>query len=116
MKKLLLCLLLVSPLVLAVGEETFQWIPPTEYEDNTPLPANQIESYDIVCNGQLLVNVPNNPLDTDTYEAPPNTFPVGVHSCVAHTWSTAGVRSVASGPKNFTVAPGRPKPPVFVLP
>lgn len=123
--KLILALLLVSPLVFALGEKTFEWTPPTEYEltqdqiDNglpaSPLPQSEIASYDIECDGSLLANVPNNPLDTDEYQAPPGTFAVGNHSCVAFTVTTAGVRSAPSNAVNFTVAPGVPKPPVFAL-
>lgn len=125
MKKLLLCLLLVSPLVFALGEKTFDWTPPTEYEltqaqiDNSlpasPLAQSEIASYDIECDGSLLANVPNAPLNTDTYQAPPGTFAVGVHSCQAFTITTDGVRSAPSNTVNFTVAPGVPKPPVFAL-
>lgn len=113
--KLLLALLLVSPLVFAVGEKTFEWTPPTEYEDATPLPQSEIASYDIECDGTLLVNVPNVPLSTDEYQAPPGTFAVGNHSCVAYTITTEGVRSQPSNAVNFTVAPGVPNPPVFAI-
>lgn len=127
MKKLLLCLLLVSPLVFAVGDKTFDWTPPDEYVktqdqiDNglpgSPLPQTAIASYDIECDGALLQNVPNTPLNTDTYQAPDGTFAVGVHSCVAFTVTILGVRSGPSNTVNFTVAPGVPNPPVlFVLP
>ena len=127
MKKLLLCLLLVLPLTVtwALGEKTFNWTPPTEYEltqdqiDNnlpaSPLPQSEIASYDIECDGQLLATVPNNPLNTDSYQAPPGTFAVGTHTCVAYTITTEGVRSAPSNAVNFTVAPGVPKPPVLVL-
>ena len=109
-------LLLLSSVVFAVGEKTFRWEPPTEYSDGTPLPQSEIASYDIECDGSLLANVPNTPLDTDSFFAPPGTFAVGSHTCVAYTWSTEGVRSVASNPVNFTVAPGTPGPPInFVV-
>lgn len=113
--KLFLALLLVSPLVFAVGEKTFEWTPPTEYEDSTPLSQSEIASYDIECDAGFLVSIPNVPLNTDTYQAPPGTFAVGNHSCVAYTVTTLGVRSAASDPTNFTVAPGVPNPPVFVV-
>jgi hypothetical protein len=118
MKKIrlfVLTMLLVSPLVFAVGEKTFNWTPPTQYEDATTLPQTEIASYDIECDGVLLVNVPNQPLDTDQYAAPPGTFATGNHSCVAYTITTEGVRSGPSNAVNFTVAPGIPNPPVLVL-
>ena len=108
MKKLLLCLLLVSPLVFAVGEKTFTFTPPSTYEDGTPLPQSAIASYDIECDGSLLTNLPNVPLDTDTYQAPAGTFATGSHACQAFTVTTEGVRSGPSNTVNFTVAPGVP--------
>lgn len=110
-----LALVLLSPLVFAIGEKTFDWTPPTEYVDATPLPQSEIASYDIECDGALLTNVPNAPLDTDQYIAPPGTFATGDHSCVAYTITTEGVRSDASNPVNFTVAAGKPNPPVLVI-
>lgn len=117
MKKLLLCLLICMPLTVtwAVGEKTFNWTPPTQYEDASPLPQTEIGSYDIECDGTLLANIPNEPLNADTYAAPPGTFATGDHSCVAYTITVEGVRSRASGAVNFTVAPGVPNPPVLVL-
>lgn len=116
MKKLLLTLLLVSPLVFAVGEKTFEFQPPTLYEDGTPLPQSEIASYDIECDGTLLVNLPNVPLNTDTYEAPPGTFESGDHDCIAFTVTTEGIRSGPSNTVNFTVVPGVPEAPInFVV-
>jgi len=116
MKKLLLTLLLVSPLVFAVGEKTFTFQPPTQYEDGTPLPQSAIASYDIECDASLLANLPNVPLNTDTYEAPPGTFATGDHACQAFTVTHEGVRSGPSNTVNFTVAPGVPSPPInFVV-
>ena len=116
MKKLLLTLLLISPLVFAVGEKTFTFQPPTQYEDGTPLAQSEIASYDIECDGALLAQIPNAPLNTDTYQAPPGTFITGDHACQAFTVTTEGVRSGPSNTVNFTVAPGVPSPPTnFVV-
>jgi hypothetical protein len=117
MRKLLLCLLVCLPLTVtwAVGEKTFQWTPPTQYEDGTNLPQEDIASYNIECSNGWTVNVPNEPLNTDTYEAPAGTFEPGTYSCVGYTLSTAGVSSRASEPVNFTVEPGVPNPPIFVV-
>jgi hypothetical protein len=114
MKRLLLCLLICLPLTVtwAVGEKTFTFTPPTQYEDGTPLPQEKIASYDIECDGALLVNLPNVPLNTDTYQAPPGTFATGDHACVAFTVTTEGVRSGPSNTVNFTVAPGVPGAPI----
>jgi len=124
--KALIALLFVSPLVFAIGEKTFEFTPPTEYERTqyqinnglpaTPLPQSAIASYDIECDGSLLVNLPNVPLNTDSYEAPPGTFATGDHSCVAFTVTTGGVRSGPSNTVNFSVAPGLPGAPInFVV-
>jgi hypothetical protein len=113
---LLVALLAFSPLVFAVGEKTFTFTPPTTYEDGTPLPQSKIASYDIECDGSLLVNLPNNPLNTDTYQAPAGTFDAGVHACQSFTVTTEGARSAPSNTVNFTVAPGIPGPPInFVV-
>lgn len=108
-------LLCLSTLVFAIGEKTFNWTPPTQYVDSTPLAPVDIASYDIECDGTLLVNVPNAPLDTDTYQAPSGTFSVGSHDCQAFTITVDGERSGPSNTVNFTVAPGIPKPPVFAV-
>lgn len=109
-------LLLLSPLVFAVGEKTFNFTPPTQYEDGTPMPQSAIASYDIECDGSLLVNLPNVPLNTDTYQAPAGTFATGPHACQAFTVTTEGVRSGPSNTVNFTVEPGVPGAPInFVV-
>ena len=110
--KLALALLLVSPLTFALGEKTFTFTPPTEYVDGTPLPNAMIASYDIECDGGLLANVPNVPLQTDTYQAPPGTFTVGNHSCQAFTVTTEGARSGPSNTVNFTLEQGVPAAPI----
>lgn len=114
--KLLVALLFLSPLVFAVGEKSFTFTPPTTYDDGSPLAQSEIASYDIECDGTLLVNLPNVPLNTDSYQAPPGTFAVGDHACVAFTVTTFGRRSGPSNTVNFTVDPGVPGPPInFVV-
>lgn len=105
-------LLMLSTVVFAVGERTFDFTPPTTYEDGTPLAQASIASYDIECDGALLVNLVNVPLETDTYFAPPGTFSEGNHACEAFTITTSDVRSGPSNTVNFTVAPGTPGPPI----
>ncbi len=112
----IIALLLISPLVFAVGEKTFTFTAPTEYEDGTPLTQQEIASYDIECDGSLLVNLLNIPLNREEYIAPPGTFAVGTHACEAYTITTEGIRSGPSNTVNFTVAPGVPGPPInFVV-
>lgn len=114
MKKLLLVLMLCLPLTVtwAVGEKTFTFTPPSQYTDGTPLPQSMIASYDIECDGSLLVNLLNVPLQTDTYQAPAGTFATGDHACQAFTVTTEGSRSGPSNTVNFTVAPGIPGAPI----
>lgn len=113
---LLLSLVVFSPLTFAVGEKTFTFTAPTEYEDGTPLPQSEIASYDIECDGSLLVNLLNIPLNREEYIAPSGTFAVGTHACQAFTITTEGERSGPSNTVNFTVAPGVPGPPInFVV-
>jgi len=123
LRKWLLALLLVSPLVFAVGEKTFNWTPPTEYVSGDPLPNVDITSYSIYCGGALLANVPNAPVDTDEYIAPPGTFAIGTHSChattVVETLDIDGnlvmSESEPSNVVSFTVAPDQPNPPVLAV-
>jgi hypothetical protein len=112
----LIALLSLSTVVLALGEKTFTFTPPTTYVDGTPLPQSSIASYDIECDGALLVNLLNVPLNTDSYLAQAGTFATGDHACVAFTVTTEGARSGPSNTVNFTVLPGVPSAPTnFVV-
>lgn len=123
MKKLLYCLLIVSPLTFAFGEKLFTFTPPSTYEltqfqiDNglpaTALPQSKIASYNIFCDGLLLINLLNEPLDTDRYRAPEGTFATGTHACHATTITTEGVEGGPSNIVNFTVEPGIPSAPTM---
>ena len=114
--RLILTLLLVSSITFAIGEKTFNFTPPSTYTDGSPLPQTSIASYDIECDALLLANVPNVPLNTDSYFAPAGTFATGNHACQAFTVTTEGVRSGPSNTVNFTVDPGVPSPPInFVV-
>jgi len=108
--KAMAVILLMFPITVtfAIGEKTFTFTPPDMYEDGTPLLNSMIASYDIECNGSLLVNLPNVPLQTDTYAAPAGTFATGDHACIAFTVTTEGIRSGPSNTVNFTVLPGVP--------
>lgn len=109
MKKLLaLILLLPLTVTLADGSKTFQWTPPTQYVDGTPLNDADIASYNIYCNGSLLANVTNTG-GTDVYES--GLLPTGTYSCTATTVTVEGVESAESNSTNFTVDPSVPEAP-----
>jgi len=114
----ILVLLLLSPLVFALGEKTFNWEPPTEREDATPLDNADIQEYRIYCDGDLTTPIhvqPNEPLNTDTWQAPAETFALGTHDCVATAVDTGGKESLVSNTVNFTVSLARPKAPIFAV-
>ena len=110
MRKFLLCLLLCAPLTIsfAVAPKTFNWLPPTQYVDGTPLPDGEIESYNIYCNSALLGNVPNTG-STDQWTSAPLSD--GAHDCYATTVATNGEESDPSNSVNFTVLPSKPEAP-----
>jgi hypothetical protein len=108
MRKLLYCLILCAPLVFAVQPKTFDWTPPIQNTDGTPLADGEIASYNIFCNAVLLGNVPNTG-GTDTWTSPP--LPAGTYDCHATTVAINGEESDASNSVNFIVDPSKPEAP-----
>ena len=104
----IIALLILSPLVFAVETKTFNWIPPTQNTDGTPLTDAEISSYNIFCNTILLANVLNTGA-TDTFTSGP--LPTGAYICFATTIATNGEESGASNSINFTVDPSVPEAP-----
>lgn len=103
MKRFLILALLYSPLVFGA---TFNWMPPTEYEDGLPLPNGDITEYRIYCNGVLLATVVNTP-DLDVYDSGP--LAPGSYDCAMT--AVAGLESGQSNTVNFTVDPSQPLAP-----
>lgn len=103
-----IALLLLSSLVFAVEPKTFNWIPPTQNTDGTPLTDAEISSYNIFCNSVLLANVINTG-GTDTFTSAP--LPTGAYVCHATTIRDDGRESGASNTANFTVDPSDPEAP-----
>lgn len=108
MKRFLLMLLIIAPLTFAIEPKTFDWTPPTQNTDGTPLPDADIASYNIFCNAVLLGNAPNTG-GTDTWTSPP--LPAGSYDCHATTVAISGEESDASNAVNFTVAKSKPEAP-----
>ncbi len=108
MRKLFYCLLICSPLVFAVEPKTFDWIPPTQNTDGSPLSDAEIASYNIYCNQVVLGNVPNTG-GTDTWTSPP--LPEGTYDCWATTIAINGEESPNSNSVNFIVDPSVPGAP-----
>jgi len=113
----IIALLSLSTVVFALGGKTFTWNSPTEREDSSPLPDNEIAAFNIYCDGDLVPiwTQTNEPNDLDQWIAPDNTFALGTHVCYATTLDTGGLESDPSNAINFTVTPAKPKPPVFAV-
>lgn len=101
-------LLLLAPLTFAGPPKTFEWVPPTENVDGTPLTDAEIASYNIYCNSVVLSNVPNTS-GTNSWVSPP--LPAGDFICHATTIGVNGEESPNSNTVNFTVAPSVPGAP-----
>lgn len=106
--KIIVAFLLIAPLVFAGAPKTFDWVPPTQNTDGTPLSDAEIGSYNIYCNQVLLGNQPNTG-GTDTWTSPP--LPAGTYDCHATTLGTNGEESPNSNSVNFIVDPSVPGAP-----
>ena len=106
MKYLLLTLLWLSPFMALADTATFTFTPPTEREDNTPLPTSDIGGYNVFLN--------NVPVDAINPLLPAATgftldLPSGVHTVTVTTMDTDGRESLMSVPVEANV-PFNPKP------
>jgi len=114
MKKIFLILLLASlPALGAIedGKPRFNWEPPTEFTDGSPLDAaNDLESYRIICAGAAVVDF-TVPPDTVTYLSQQGQFVPGDYTCVMRSVATGGVESADSESVNFTVPQPAPLAP-----
>ena len=106
--------------------KTFNWTGPDEYENNLPIPAEDILSYNLFCG-----SVEGGPYDTYAQLLTPQPPSVedmaalvmntpGTYYCVATATSLLhNLESVPSNEVNFTVLPGelglRPKAPVLSI-
>jgi len=118
-------ILLGSLTIQADPFKTFDWISPSEYENNTAIPASDELSYRLKCGASI--GGPYNLYETTMIEKPSlqDLGPLvanlpGTYYCVSTaTSSLHNTESAASNEVNFTVLPSelglRPKPPVLSL-
>ena len=126
--QILITTILLGSLTFGFAEpfKTWNWIGPTEYENNTPIPVADALSYNLFCGtaqggpydifGTLLDSSP--PSIQDMGSLVQNS--PGTYYCVATATSTLNnTESGLSNEVNFTVLPADlgliPKPPVLSL-
>ena len=86
--------------------KTFRWTPPTQYEDNSNLPAAEIAGYNLICEG-IVVAAINGPVASYNMD-----FAPGAYTCRLRTRGTNGLISGPSNDLTFTVAVPLPPTPV----
>lgn len=102
------------------------WVAPTQYENNTEIPASDALSYRLKCG--VASGGPYDRFETALTSPSPNTQDMGLlvqdtpgtYFCIATARSSLhGTESEPSNEVNFTVLPGdlglKPKPPVLSL-
>ncbi len=101
--QLIVAATLLAPLILVFGDvKTFTWIPPTEYEDGSPLDNADIKEYQLHCNSGLDVIISNDP-STNTWISQDTDFPPGFYTCWMHTITLSDLHSEDSNNKEFVV-------------
>ena len=110
MKLLLILLVLFSTVALGFQNKTFDFVPPIQNMDGSPLADAEIASYNIFCNDALLGNVLNTG-GTNTWTSPDGSLPPGIYQCHATTVRDDGEESDPSNSVNFIVDPSRPEAP-----
>lgn len=94
-----------------IGTSIFSWNPPTQYEDNSPLPASQIGGYLIQLRPEG--NGPYTELRADAKATEiPLTLPFGNYEVRVLCWDVNGIRSMYSSVKKFTIKTA-PKKPLY---
>ena len=116
MKRLVLLLLICSPVLFAYQNKTFTWIPPTQNTDGSPLIDSEIASYNIFCaevaaSSATLLGTVTNVGNTQQWTSPDGSLPPGTYDCFATTVRNDGVESVRSNTVNFSVPQATPDPP-----
>lgn len=123
--KLFVALFLLSTITIAEPFKNWNWTPPSQYVNNTPIPASDVLTYKLYCS-----DTDGGPYTTSFPVTDPNAPPAmidmapvvkgvpGTYYCVATaTSSTHGSESAYSLQKDFTVTAMdlglAPKPPVL---
>jgi len=115
-KRLLLLLLICSPVLFAYQNKTFLWTPPTQNEDGSPLLDSEIASYNIFCaesaaTQTTLLGTVTNTGNTTQWTSPDGSLPPGDYVCFATTVRNDGAESGRSNTVNFSVPQATPDPP-----
>ena len=118
MKKLLFCLLLVSPLVFSYESKELTYIPATSYElapgeaTARPLDNADVQGWNLYCNGSLKQLIPDVSTEVPrVWTSPDGSFPAGDYACHLTTVLLDNTESGGSNIVNFTVAPSLPEAP-----
>ena len=113
--KLLIILALLAPLTLTAqsgNAVTFNWTPPTAYEDGSSLdPATDIIEYRIYCSGDATVTMIAPGGVNDSYSASYSELPPGDYTCTATAVASNQLESDHTNAVNFTVTRGKPGSP-----
>lgn len=118
MKKILITILLLMavPVMGAIedGKPRFNWEPPTEFTDGSPLDAPaDLESFRIICAGASVVDFTVSS-GSITYLSTVGQFVPGDYTCIMRSVANAnngGLESADSISVNFTVPQPVPNPP-----
>jgi len=115
-KRLILLLLICSPVLFAFQNKTFTWTPPTQNDDGSPLLDSEIASYTIFCAevnapSATLLGTVTNTGNTTQWTSPDGSLPPGTYDCFAHTVRNDGAESGRSNTVNFLVPQATPDPP-----
>jgi len=114
--RLLVLLLVSSPVVFAYQNKTFLWTPPTQNTDGSPLLDSEISAYNIFCAesaaaSATLLGTVTNTGNTNQWTSPDGSLPPGTYDCFATTLRNDGAESGRSNTVNFTVPVSTPEPP-----
>lgn len=111
MKKIVvifIVLVMAAPIVFA-ADQKFTWVPPTQYEDNSPLSNADIKQYDLVCDDVWTAGFSNSPANRSSAVFDMTN---GQHVCYMRTVMKDGQKSNHSNSVTFTVGvPSTPKKP-----
>lgn len=116
MKKVIFALLFLAAYPVWAIDATLKWAPPTQYEDNAPILAGTVLTYNIYggdCTGpRPMPKLTPTPIAT-TSSLRTNISPGKAH-CYAVTAIAGGLESAMSMEVSYTVAPSKPVAPATI--